>query len=147
MSDSVHRLDNKTPLSEATVISLCDTVLSNGIHSINMPDVQTGRIFLYSFLRLLLPYKNSACLTFNTIVLEPPVTNLHALMVQNGYVDSKNDLYNMEDFFYDICHFDFIWIEKDALYTRSKEALLFEKTLIKHQLEIKIPIFILQYAR
>jgi len=147
MRDSVHRLDNKTPLSEATVISLCDMALSKGIHYINMPDVQTGRTFLYSFLRLLLPYKNSACLTFNTILLEPPATHLHALMVQNGYVDTKHDLYNMEDFFYDICHFDFIWIEKDSLYTRSKEALLFEKTLIKHQLEIKIPVFILQYAR
>jgi hypothetical protein len=146
MKASVHII-NKAPLSEAAILSLHNLLLTNGIHYIQMPDVQTGRFFLYTFLRLFLPYKNSGCLTFNTMPLEPYVTALHSCFEENDDdVGVKKELFGEKDFFYNICHFDFIWIEKDTQFAHGRIIAIVENMFIEHQLETRIPVLIIDYV-
>lgn len=149
MKNSAYKITE--PLSEATLFVIQDMFLTNGVHHIEMPNIDKGRTILYSFLRFFSPYKNSACFTLNSFFLEPYVTNIYGCLKKDGYLNSENKEYDLERFFYDQCHFDFIWIEKE-IEIKNKHKVgtqlidSFEHMVLSRELGSRIPVLIVHYA-
>lgn len=137
----------KEPLSEATMLYLYELLLTNGVHYIQMQGRGKGRNIFYFFLNSFFVYKKTGCLTLNDFMLSPRVSNIYTHLADAGYLNSnETGGYDLDGFFHDQCHFDFLLIEKDI---RSADTHLldnFENMIISYQLGRTIPIFIVHYA-
>jgi len=153
MKSSAHVLSE--PFSESMAFIIQDLFLTNGVHYIQVPHVHTGRRIMYTFLRHFSPYKKSACLSVQCSI---PVssyyaTDIYDALLRGGYLNSSENGYNLDGFFYDQCHYDFMWIEKSWQSANSSLAVdgshvidAFEHMIIAQQLEKSIPIIIVHYG-
>lgn len=153
MKSSAHVFSE--PLSESMAFTIQDLFLTNGVHYIQVPHVHAGRRIIYAFLRHFSPYKKSACLTAqrDISITGNYATDIYDILLRGGYLNSSESGYNLDGFFYDQCHYDFMWIEKSWCSTNSSLIVdgshivdAFEHMVIAQQFGNSIPIIVVHYS-
>lgn len=133
----------KEPLSESTILDIQDAFLTNGIHTLYVENVTTGRSLVNTFLRSLDCYCATACLTCSVQPLPATVYDLFP-DVDSYACSACGDL---EEFFIERLYVDFLWIE----YTQKLEEVWwvsdFEQKLRDLKIDQHIPIICLKYGK
>ena len=96
-------------MTEDDILYLQDIFLTNGMHAIKVPDVQSGRSIIYAVLQSLNFYQMVSCMT---CIGEPPlktsVVDVYSL-VSRAYHEAPYE--EIESFFIEDFFSDFLWIE------------------------------------
>lgn len=153
MRNSVHLL--KESFLEPTLLSFQDMMLTKGAHYFHATSLEVAREWFYSFLRLSFPYKHAGCITAHGLTLDGRVEDIYQTIIANGYCDNEKrsseqcckgvgKTHTLDTFFYDQCHYDFLWIEKN-IYDNNCLIESFEGAINAHCLENSIPIVIVYY--
>lgn len=133
-------LDGKTVFDDQ-IIALNNLLLTPGFHTILVNDVATGRTLLDTFLLTLNCYYQVGCLSTHAAPWPAGIDNIYDQLVSGGYLKDKD----LEQYFMDSFHSDFIWIEEQPSLTNYHWFDLFKQKIIELHLDQEIPIISLVY--
>jgi hypothetical protein len=147
---STHKIVNYSFLSgltaEENILTGHSLMMTPGMHHILVHDVVAGRALLTKLLKSLGFYRSIAYLSLEHYdhSYEYQIDDLYTILLSSGYLMS-NSSKSIQDFLYESCEYDFIWIELTAnlknqtWYTYFYEGLKAGRS--------KIPVFVLNYNR
>lgn len=133
-------LDGKT-LFDDQIIALNDLLLTPGFHTVLVNDIATGRILLDTFLLTLNCYYQVGCLSINPKPWPAGIDNIYQQLLNGDYLKTKD----LEQYFMDSFHADFIWIEEQPALTNMPWFELFKQKIIELHLDHELPIISLVY--
>jgi len=143
--------DNKSmsfslPFSEQDVLYLQQVFVTFGIRTIKTRNVQDGRNIVETILKSLNYYKNIGCITYENGLPSHTCDIISHVNFQKQVTKTNNDLLiDLELFFTNHAHFDFIWIELtkelQEKYTTEKIKNVFDM----YHVEERMPVIIVKY--
>jgi len=136
----------KEPFSDSDILNLQDAFLNNGLHYIQVDDVQTGRGLINLFLSSLNFYHNIAALTVSTDSLANGTADLYAQLILGNHLN-QNLPHELEDFFLEKFYHDFLWIEATKKLVDSFWAEELFKKITEFKLDQLIPILVVSYKK
>lgn len=132
-------------LTDKNILDLQEKFLSNGIHHIQVPTINDGRAFIFTFLNSLSSFLHAvACVTTNDNSLPENIINIHTQLSESENFNVSNTDY-MQSFFFEQSYCDFIWIEATSSLVTNEWYLDFEKNLLDLKINKNIPILVVTY--
>ena len=136
----------REPFSDGDILDLQDAFLNNGIHYMQVDDIQSGRSLINLFLQSLNHYHNVASLTTSSSLLTAGTADLYSELILGGHL-TQPDPCALEDFFLDQFDYDFMWIETSDELFSTPWFISFFKQLTQCKLNQLIPILVLSYKK
>lgn len=147
---NTHKIVNYSFLSglaaEENILTGHSLMMTPGMHHILVQDVVSGRALITKLLKSLGFYRSIAYLSLEH--KDPDqyhqVDDLYTVLLSSGYLVSDTNK-SIQDFLYDSCEYDFIWIELTATLKNQQWYSYFYEALRAGC--NRIPIFVLNYSR
>jgi hypothetical protein len=133
------------PFTEKTIIKLHHIFLTNGRHSITVPNIATGRIIMKKLLTSLHYYQNIAIATMAALPIETDMFDIRHHLFNSGYVPANHEYLN--EFFLESCQFDFLWIETSKKLYETAWFNQFEQKIKQFNLSRQLPIVYVSYIQ
>jgi hypothetical protein len=127
------------PCTEADILYLQTIFTTPGMHSLTVPNIQTGRKMIMEQLKVLQWHQEIGFLTADQSAQCLPAQNLLKLLGQP--IDQEN----IETFFIEHFYYDFLWIETTEGLLNMPWVYAFEEQLFNYHLQTMIPIIVLTY--
>ena len=136
----------REPFSDSDILDLQDAFLNNGIHYIQVDDIQSGRSLIHLFLKSLNHYHNITSLTLSSSQLATDTADLYGELILGGQLE-KTASCELEEFFLDQFYYDFMWIEASDELIVCSWFVSFFKQMTQFKLDQLIPILVLSYKK
>ena len=137
---SQNYIRNVRTISEQEIMTLQDTFLTNGFHTITVSSIKEGRSLLATFINALNCYRNIACLKKTSDELES-FFDIYKVLSENSKIDNQL-LFN---FFLDQFNFDLLCIEMNKQLMKASWFPDFLQQLCDFKIDKNIPIICLAY--
>lgn len=95
------------PLSDIDIIALHKAFLTPGYHYLRVSSCNEGRVLIKEVLSSMKYYQQIACLTLEKKLLDDYIINL--------YEDISIQTNNVDEYFIEHFHYDFLWIELSSV--------------------------------
>lgn len=129
-------------LTDSDILDLNETLLCNGVHYLQVQDIEHGREVLEACLASLHYYHTIGCLTLFNTPQGMHIDDIFNDLSHTGSLDHPNAL---ADYFFDQFDYDFVWIELTASLSSLQWYQSFSKQLKASGAQDRMPIVKLVY--
>lgn len=126
---------------EQEILKLQENFLKNGFHYVQIPDAESGRMLIKTFLTSLGCYHNVAHLTLDQMAQMCAVTDLYGELV--AYAGEHSMVERLDEFMVEQFFYDFLWIELSEQLSQKQWFEVFKRKLIDLHIVDTLPIMLL----